>query len=256
VKLWKPDGTLVRTLSGHKNSVVSVAFSPKGDLLASASGDNTVKLWRFNRDDLMDHACQWMSDYLKNNPNVTEEERGLCGVEASATALFLQGENLAVDGNINEAISKFQQAFQLDSNFSLYSAAKSLLKGGKQLIRSKNFDAGILAYEEAQKLDGKLEITGVDWNTICWHGSLHERAKDVMFACERAVKLVPENGNIIDSRGLARALTGDFSGAIKDFEVFIEWTDNAEKKAQRQGWVDALKKAENPFTEEVLEELK
>ncbi|GGA03072.1 WD40 repeat domain-containing protein [Okeania sp. KiyG1] len=91
VKLWKPDGTLVHTLTGHEKVVMDVAFSPKGDLLASASWDGKVKLWSFNQDDLLPYPCQWMSDYLKNNPNVTEEERRLCGVETSATALFLQG---------------------------------------------------------------------------------------------------------------------------------------------------------------------
>ncbi|MEM1171574.1 MAG: TIR domain-containing protein, partial [Cyanobacteria bacterium P01_H01_bin.35] len=46
VKLWKPDGSLVRTLNGHENYVIGVAFSSKGDLIASASWDNTVKLWK------------------------------------------------------------------------------------------------------------------------------------------------------------------------------------------------------------------
>ncbi|WP_202219614.1 WD40 repeat domain-containing protein [Okeania sp. KiyG1] len=46
MKLWKPDGTLVRSLSGHEKVVIDVVFSPKGDLLASTSWDNTVKLWK------------------------------------------------------------------------------------------------------------------------------------------------------------------------------------------------------------------
>jgi len=37
---------LVRTLTGHTGSVLSVTFSPDGQFLASGSEDNTVKIWR------------------------------------------------------------------------------------------------------------------------------------------------------------------------------------------------------------------
>ncbi|NET14194.1 MAG: WD40 repeat domain-containing protein, partial [Okeania sp. SIO1H6] len=46
VLLWKPDGRLVDTLIGHNDDIWSVAFSYKGDLIASASLDGTVKLWK------------------------------------------------------------------------------------------------------------------------------------------------------------------------------------------------------------------
>jgi regulator of sirC expression with transglutaminase-like and TPR domain len=45
-----------------------------------------------------------------------------------------------------------------------------------------------------------------------------------MNACEQAVQLDPNTGHWYDSRGLARALSGDYQGAIEDFQFFVEWS--------------------------------
>jgi uncharacterized DUF497 family protein len=46
------------------------------------------------------------------------------------------------------------------------------------------------------------------------------------------------------------------TGAIEDFQFFVEKTEDAKAKAQRQRWIEALQKGENPFTEEVLKGLR
>ena len=60
-------------------------------------------------------------------------------------------------------------------------------------------------------------------NAVCWVGSLDGFAEIVLPACDRAVELAPDDGNARDSRGVARAITGDVQGAIVDFERFVSW---------------------------------
>jgi len=44
--LWNADsGAPLRTLAGHTEFVMSIAWSPDGKTLASGSGDRTVRLW-------------------------------------------------------------------------------------------------------------------------------------------------------------------------------------------------------------------
>ena len=87
-------------------------------------------------------------------------------------------------------------------------------------------------------------------------GSLNNQAQDVMFACEKAVKLDPNDINTHLVRGFARALTGDYQGAIDDFQVLVDTTKDEETKDTWEGVIEILKKGVNPWTSESLEELK
>ncbi|HEY9751328.1 MAG TPA: tetratricopeptide repeat protein, partial [Coleofasciculaceae cyanobacterium] len=126
---------------------------------------------------------------------------------------------------------------------------------GEQAQKGK-IDNALTTLQQLQQQFPTYQVTADTWNSLCWDGSTYNQAAKVLFACDKAVALDPKNAEYIDSRGLARALTGNISGAIADFTTFIKATDNAERKAQRQAWVRDLQAGKNPFTAAVLKSLR
>jgi WD40 repeat protein len=81
IRVWRRDGTLVKTLNGHDGEVYNVKFSPDSQTLASVSADKTIILWDLHRVLTLDdfaYACNWVKDYLKTNSTVSPEDRQLC----------------------------------------------------------------------------------------------------------------------------------------------------------------------------------
>ena len=142
----------------------------------------------------------------------------------------------------------------IDAMLEEIEALAQLLNELEPLLLAGEISEALQAYQNAQERGASIPARA--WNWLCWYGSLWGHAAEVMAACEQAVALAPDLENIRDSRGLARALTGDVAGAIDDFEAFVAWTTSDRRRAQRQGWIDALRAGQNPFTPELLERLR
>lgn len=87
VRLWRvQDGTEVKIFQGHEAAVLSVSFSSDGKTLASASEDRTIKLWWIDQlepqtpdlHSILRYGCNWLQDYLKTSPNVSDRDRYIC----------------------------------------------------------------------------------------------------------------------------------------------------------------------------------
>jgi hypothetical protein len=118
-----------------------------------------------------------------------------------------------------------------------------------------------LAYHEAKEWDSSLEDSvGYFLSQLCRFGSFGGSPTDVMDVCNQAVELAPDDGWTYNDRGLARALTEEFEGAIEDFEFFVAWSrqnDLYEQFGQRrEEWITELKNKRNPFDEATLDELR
>ncbi|MEB3281258.1 MAG: WD40 repeat domain-containing protein [Lyngbya sp.] len=79
IKFWNTDGIEIKTLKTNSPAVPSINFTSDGKMLIWSNGTEVV-LWNFELDYLLKKGCDWVRDYLKNNPNVTEKERRLCEV--------------------------------------------------------------------------------------------------------------------------------------------------------------------------------
>jgi WD40 repeat protein/tetratricopeptide (TPR) repeat protein len=180
----------------------------------------------------------------------------------AAEALVGKGQSLAKVGDVDSAVTSFRRALELDPNLRLdpeaearQFAAEALIGKGSLLVRQSKVKDAIAAYAGAERLDSTLKIPAKSWNTLCWFGSLWRQAGEVMFACERAVQLEPENWGIRDRRGVARAMTGNINAAIEDFQEYIKKAKDPVRKSQRQHWIDALRAGEDPFTDEEIKML-
>lgn len=83
VKIWNFDGKKAILSKSLESSdrVLSVTFSSDSKTLAFASRDRTVILWPLENlelNNIIARSCEWVEDYLQNDPNVAEGDRMLC----------------------------------------------------------------------------------------------------------------------------------------------------------------------------------
>jgi WD40 repeat protein len=221
--------TIGSPLTGHDAWVYSVTFSPDGNQLASSSGDHTITLRDVNFELWKDRACQTAN-------------RSLSWLEWKQYLGNLEGFLYQV--TCPKALVYPADAFEQAKAFALAEGTEQSLTILLQAVQ--------MAIETD---DAVLN------NYVCWNGSIDGFAESVMPACERAVELDSDNGGYRDSRGLARALVGAFEGAIEDFQFYIEWGQQQNRRSEerlqkRQGWIEQLKTGQSPFDEALLKELR
>ena len=223
----------------------------EGDYLAS-EGNLSGAIEKYQAAKALDHTLTFESDDRAKQQALAAEVK----------RLVAKGKSLAGAGNIEDAIVQFQAAKSKSPHLAIIPnllaqrlAAEAKIAEATTAINEGKFSEALLAFNQARNLHSNLTINSDLLNDLCWSGSLSGAAETVITICDQAVAAAPENADIRDSRGLARTLTGDLPGAIADFQFFVDQTSDEVAKKQRQYWIAALSKGENPFTEEVLQQL-
>jgi hypothetical protein len=226
-------GAELFTLTGHSELVQHAAWSPDGTRIVTASADGTARIFVTEIDGpggLVERAC------ARTVRNLTDWEWWkYVGDELYQTTCP-------------------NRPPQLDALGSLLSDAKGFASDG-DLEKAERF----VGHAVQLVVQASEPIVS---NHVCWFGSIDGFAEIVLPACERSIELAGEADLPMyrDSRGLARALVGDYAGALEDFRVFVEWSkanDVYERLgAKREAWIADLEAGRNPFDEETLEALR
>jgi WD40 repeat protein/DNA replication protein DnaC len=254
----------------------STVLKEVGQLIA-AQNDKTVESDEVRRMLLNLQALSPESDLYPDTEAVETDIATVMNLW-QAKHIAEKGVEAARKGNIDEAVDHFSAAQTHHPEIDLHPATSAVetdahltantlhaqdlvaqvrerIYSGSSTVRNRAVRF-LEDLQTAQQTHPDVDISPLLWDTVCWLGALNEQASEVIAACETAVKNNPEHGGYRDSRGLARALTGDTTGAIEDFQAYIDWSGSPpRRKRQRQTWIEALEKGENPFTEDLLKEL-
>jgi hypothetical protein len=138
----------------------------------------------------------------------------------------------------------------------------------RALVRLGLYDEAIAEINKKHSQDFD-EFTYIN---MCLEIALHGDAADVLPICDEAVDTFPRYEEALYARGIARAQTGDYDGAISDLERFWEiYSNRPEKKYSSKTfviksdvcsfedriykWIDVLKTQENPITNAEIKNL-
>jgi TonB family protein len=160
------------------------------------------------------------------------------------------------NGQATTALIEVPISFEL-ANVEIDSVgAREHLVRAERLIKRGRIDDAMADFTAAQRSDPRMASSTSFWFPLCWYGTLWERGKDVLSACDELIALVPNDAAARRASGMAKSVTGDYAGAIADFEVALRGPVDAGTARVLSDWIGELRAGRNPVTARVLESLR
>jgi WD40 repeat protein len=271
VRIWDvPRREELYAVRDQSSAIRTVTYSPDGRRLASGGADDLLHIDLLQVQDLVQSARRRVLRSL-TDAECKRYLRDVC--PSTVESLIANGRQAAEIGDFDKALRSFREAKARDPNVDLaelegeartlmgqyrINRSKMLVSRADSFSRAGRFDSLTVAkidviLGELAAADSIFEVPAGSWNSICWFGTLWGHAARVIHACDLGVARSHGASYARDSRGVARAITGDTAGALADFVVFIDDKEQEEyQRLQRTEWVGSLRAGTNPFTRETL----
>ena len=170
--------------------------------------------------------------------------------------LLAMGNSLYQSGEYVRAAALYTEMLDREPDPEVYSLR------AETYSRMGDFAAAITDYLAAVALGTDDDpVDDLILNNLCWDLGITGQAEKALPYCAQAVEAEP-SASYRDSRGVSYAQVGMLDEALADFQAVVDELKDATDASlkaivtQRQEWIDALKGGANPFTPEVLAQLR
>jgi tetratricopeptide (TPR) repeat protein len=241
----------------------------RGDTLARVAGNEELAVRAYERARELDPNALSKEDSrvdagsseVRNDPR-KRAQSGVARFRVEQAVNALQH-----DGNQVQARAAFEAALKLDpaalQGKSIDAQIADVIAPAQyaesvRLTSSGDVARGLALFSSTRSAAPNVKPPTDVLNLLCWESSLRGHAADVVDTlCEDAVRSALYSAYARDSRGIARALVGRRDEAISDFESYVQDLSRLEqRRRKRSEWIKALRAGRNPFTDQVLAELR
>lgn len=265
VRVWSLDGSppdqrYVLYL-GEEGYAHRSLFSPNGRLLF-ASENELVRCWDLQREDPTEDSILFRASYhVGGAAAIDDDSHWLVTSGMDAVRLWtLDGDELLqiarrVVGR-NLTLTEWQAVFRNVP----YRRTFDALPDHRDVIRDKIQKAREAIQngeeEKAEKLYREVVAWGIHqddvWlcNEVSADGCEDSFAHIVLAASEHAVELVPDNRTLRRRRGIARGMTGDLKGALKDLRSHLDNYFDEDRQEMEQ-WIKKLERGHELTTDDL-----
>ncbi len=205
------------------SGAVEVFITSVNNMMISANADGTIRTWNLRSTDLIESACSVVGR------NLTQEEwdqyfpdeayrltcRNLAG---DALPIVDEGQRLAREGKIKEAIAEFEAALLLDPSLPLSPSQEAVQLGApvlieqvRSLVSAGQIDKALDHLNEVQALADDLDLLSLRFS-ICTLQNIAEVAEPISALCSDLISIAP---TVVPNHPVTGSISSQFADPWK-----------------------------------------